>query len=198
MQRFAISDLNRIRRTLNSHVFLAIVLAKQLPPTELAPTLCCVSEIEPPELARLVDFAERPRVQDWSLRAALVRYAQPEPERTQQILELVRRIEFALRPHRKAIERGGPQIWSELQEDAGQAGEHAEVVALLRPVVELDRLGEVLAEWAVDLAGERPDAEVDAVTSAVARQLDELGVQREEQRPRPGSAPPGRGRRGRG
>jgi len=147
-------------------------------------------EIEPPELARLIDFAERPRVRDWSLRAALVRYAQPEPERVNRILELVRRIEWALRPHRKAIERAGQEIWDALQarqgprgEDADQAGPYAEVVALLHMTSELDRLGDILAGWAVDLVGERPNAAVDAVTEAVARRLDELSVPREERRP---------------
>ena len=141
-------------------------------------------EIEPPQLARLVDFAERPRVQDWSLRAALVRYAQPEPERAHRIVELVRRIEWALRPHRRAIERAGHEIWSELQGGADQSGEYAEVIALLHPTSALDRLSDILAGWAVDVAGERPNAEVDAVTEAVARCLDELNVPREErQRP---------------
>lgn len=138
-------------------------------------------EIEPPELARLIDFAERPRVQDWSMRAALVRYAQPEPERVNRILELVRRIEWALRPHRKAIERAGQEIWSALQGDA-EAGHHAELVALLRATSELDHLGDILAGWAVDLVGERPNVAVDAVTAAVARRLDELSVPREERR----------------
>jgi len=142
-------------------------------------------EVEPPQLARLVDFAERPRTHDWSLRAALVRYAQPEPERVSKILELVRRIEWALRARRKAIERSGQEIWNALQADAGHAGNHTEVVALLRATTELDRLGDVLAEWAVDLVGERPDAAVDAVTVEVQRRLDELGVPREEQQPRP-------------
>jgi hypothetical protein len=138
------------------------------------------AEVEPPELARLIDFAERPRTHDWSLRAALVRYAQPEPERANKILESVRRIEWALRSHRKTIERKGHEVWNGLQ---GQTGDHADVVALLRAASELDRLGDVLAEWAIDVAGERPDAAVDAVTSSVERRLDELGVPREEQRP---------------
>lgn len=142
-------------------------------------------EIEPPQLARLVDFAERPRVQDWSLRAALVRYAQPEPERVNRVVELVRRIEWALRSHRKVIERAGQEIWDALQGGADHAGPHAEVIALLDAASQLDRIGDILAEWAVDLAGERPNAVVDAVTETVARRLDELGVPREERRPRP-------------
>lgn len=142
-------------------------------------------EIEPLQLARLIDFAERPRTRDWSLRAALVRYAQPEPERANRILELVRRIEWALRSHRRAIERAGQEIWSALQGDADGAARHADVVALLDVTSEFDRLGDMLAGWAVDVVGERPNAAVDAVTEAVARRLDELGVPREEQPTRP-------------
>ena len=64
--------------------------------------LAVPADIEPPELARLLDFAERPRTQDWSLRAALVRYAQPRPQSVSDLLDLVRRLEAAL-----AATRGG-------------------------------------------------------------------------------------------
>lgn len=53
----------------------------------------------------LLDFAERSRADDWSLRAALVRLAQPEPVRVSQVLEVVRRIEAALGPVRRSLER---------------------------------------------------------------------------------------------
>ena len=139
------------------------------------------AEIEPPELARLVDFAERPRTQDWSLRSALVRYAQPQPVRVETILDLVRRIDWALRSHAKLIERDGHQVWAELGAGDGNAdGPNAPVVELLRAAAEIDRLGDVLAEWASDPAIERPDAAVDAVTAEVAQRLDALGVPREE------------------
>lgn len=139
------------------------------------------AEVEPPELASLLDFAERPREGGWSLRAALVRYAQPQPGRVGRILELVRRIEFALHPHAKLVERQGQELWDALQAEASPSVEpDAFVVKLLRVTIELDRLGDGLAAWAVDVAGERPDGEVDTVTTAVARRLDELGVAREE------------------
>jgi hypothetical protein len=138
-------------------------------------------EVEPPELARLVDFAERPRTHDWSLRAALVRYAQPEPVRVNRVLEHVRRIDFALGKQRKLLEREGPAIWAALASGAdGAGGEHADVVALLQVTAELDRLGDALAAWAVDRAVEQPDAQVDEVTADVERRLDELGIPREE------------------
>ena len=54
------------------------------------------ASIEPPELAALVDPAERPRAENWSLRAALTRYAQPQPQRASAVIELLRRTEAAL------------------------------------------------------------------------------------------------------
>jgi hypothetical protein len=142
-------------------------------------------DVEPAELARLLDLAERPRVENWSLRAALTRYAQPQPQRASNIIELVRRTESAIGRHSKTLERDGPALW-----DALQAGDEAPsdgllgVLGLLRAMVELDRLGDSVAEWAVARAVDRPDALVDTVVESVARRLEELGVPREE-RPRP-------------
>ena len=59
----------------------------------------------PDDGIRLVDYAEVPRVDDWSLRGALVRYAQPEPARASALLELVRRTDGALKPFARALER---------------------------------------------------------------------------------------------
>ena len=138
-------------------------------------------ELEPPELARLVDFAERSRVGDWSLRSALVRYAQGQPMRVSRVLEQVRRIEFALRPHGKLLDREGPDLWRAIDSGAPAGPEpSALVVGLLQAASELDRLADLLAAWAVDWRSDRPDAEVDAVVSDVEQRLDALGVPREE------------------
>lgn len=146
-------------------------------------------DVEPPELARLVDFAERPRVDDWSLRAALVRYAQPEPARVAQILELVRRIDAALATHRSVLERDGDMFWAAVADASGATdGPDAAVVGLLRAAAQIDRLGDRLAVWAVERAGDRPDAEVDAVVADVTAELDALGVPREQR-----TGPPRRG-----
>jgi hypothetical protein len=140
------------------------------------------TELEPPELAQLVDFAERPRVGDWSLRAALVRYAQPEPEQVGQIVELVRRIEWALQAESKLLASEGPAVWATLASGPdGADGPNARTVALLRAATEMDQLGDVLARWAVDAAGSRPTAEVDDVTADVASRLDAINVPREDQ-----------------
>jgi hypothetical protein len=137
------------------------------------------AEITPPALARLVDFAERPRTHEWSLRAALVRYAQPEPQRVEALLESVRRIDFALGKQSKRLEREGEQIWRSLE----QGDNDDPLIALLRIAQEVDELGETLASWAVVRGDTRPNDDVDRVSQAVARQLDDLGVPREERPP---------------
>jgi hypothetical protein len=137
-------------------------------------------EIEPPELARLLDFAERPRVQDWSLRAALVRYAQPQPQRVEALLEVIRRTDAALARNSKIFEREGAAIWHALADGSEDA-----VVALLRVAEDVDRLGDVLVAWAVERDGPSPDAEVDRVTADTSGRLDALGIPREERPPGP-------------
>ena len=148
------------------------------------------AEPEPPELARLLDFAERSRVGDWSLRSALVRYAESNPQRVSLVLDLVRRIEAGLHPHTKLLATDGPGIWQALEADSVPASESsALVVGLLHAATELDRVADALAAWAVARTGTRPDAEVDVAVRQVARRLDDLGVPREER-----TGPPRRGR----
>jgi hypothetical protein len=132
----------------------------------------------------LVDYAERPRQSDWSLRSALVRYAQPHPRRVAAVLELVRRMELGLHPHLKLLAKEGPAVW------AGDADPY--VVGLLGAMARFDRMGDVLVAWAVDRAGPPPDAEIDAAIVEVLQQLDALGVPVEDR-----TRPP-RGARSRG
>lgn len=166
------------------------------------------TEVAPAELAALLDYAERPRTNDWSLRAALTRYAQPQPQRASDLIEVMRRAEFGLRSRLKDVERNGEAYWAAVtaaededsrggadgNEQTGATDETA--VALLRLMVEIDRLGDVLAGWAVERSGDRPDAAIDGMIAAGARRLDELGIPHEE-RPRPtgvGERPPSRRR----
>ena len=137
------------------------------------------AEIKPPELARIVDFSERSRTDDWSLRSALVLYALPQPQRVNDILVHVRRVDRELGKQSKRLGREGTELWGALQSDAG--GD--ELVELLRAARELDELGDVIVAWAVDRTGESPDARVDAVVADVGRRLDALGIPYEE---RPG------------
>jgi hypothetical protein len=144
------------------------------------------AEIEPPALAQLVDFAERPHAEDWSLRAALVRYAQPQPQRVNDVLDLVRRLEWALGQHGPLFQREGGALWQAL-EDGTTPGDarQAHVLDLLVVAQELDRLGDVLADWAIDISGDRPDAAVDAAIADIGARLDALGVPHEQRSPAP-------------
>jgi hypothetical protein len=121
-----------------------------------------------PAADELLEYTERPRAHGWSLRSALTRYAQGQPQRVSDVLQLVRRIEAAYASHASD--------------------------GLRDCIAELDRLGDVLAEWAGDPAGptgDPPHDEVDATTADVARRLHELGIPHEERPARRG--PPSRG-----
>jgi len=138
-------------------------------------------ELEPPELARLLDAAERPRAGNWSLRAALTRYAQPQPQRASDVIELLRRAEAALKPHQRRLEKEGLVVWSRVVEEGDDAaGDDGLLVGLLRALRELDRVADSLASWAVDRAGERPDAAVDAAVADISDRFARLGVPFEE------------------
>jgi hypothetical protein len=99
--------------------------------------------VEPPELARLVDLSEWPRHQGWSLRAALVRYAQPQPARAAALLQVVRRIDAVLHGQRRLLEREGSAVWA-----AVQAGDTGPLPDLFRAVAPLDGLADRITEWA--------------------------------------------------
>jgi hypothetical protein len=150
-------------------------------------------QVEPEELARLLDLSERSRQGDWSLRSALTRYAQPEPRRVAELLDLVRRIDAAVSAELRTLAADGPRLWSELQ-DAAAAPDRtvpAEgLVGLLATMTEVDRLGDVLATWATDLSAGRPNELVDEVVTDVRSRLATLGV------PEQGPPPPGVRRRG--
>jgi len=156
-----------------------------------------MAEIEPAELASLLDYAERPRVSGWSLRAALTRYAQPQPQRASDLIEVMRRAEFGLRPHLKDIERNGAAYWDALPPLATvPEAVDATAVGLLEVIASIDRLSDTIAAWAVNREGDRPDAAIDAMVAAATSRLDELGIPHEE-RPRPsgvGERGPGRRR----
>lgn len=127
------------------------------------------------EAAQLADYAERPRDGAWSLRSALVRYAQQAPVASSAVLELVRRTDAALAPHRRELER--TQVAA-----MGSAGA---VLDLLTVAVVLDELGDVLAVWARDRApADPPTALVDELASQAFTRLAELGVPRETRPPR--------------
>ena len=75
-----------------------------------------------PDGHRLVDYAESSRAGDWSLRSALVRFAQPEPTRAGAVLELIRRTDGALKPHRRRLESASVPTHPDLGPDLFVAG----------------------------------------------------------------------------
>ena len=80
---------------------------------------------------RLVDYAESSRDGDWSLRSALVRFAQPEPVRAGAVLELVRRTDGALKPHRRKLESASAPTFPGLGTDLVVEGDDG--AAAIRP-----------------------------------------------------------------
>jgi hypothetical protein len=146
--------------------------------------------LDPPALDALVDLAERPRTDGWSLRAALCRYAQPDPVRVSAFLTLVRRWEAAVHGHLADLRRNGPALHAAAFDDGATDGLDGALVDLLRVGADLDRAGDVAAAWAVDRQPPDPGAVLDEVTASVAADLDRLGVAEEQ--------PPPRGARGRG
>lgn len=144
--------------------------------------------LEPPALDALVDLAERSRVDDWSLRSALCRYAQPEPARVATVLSQVRRWDAAIHDHLKLLRSDGARLFDAARrdepfvEEEGEEGESedAAVVGLLRVGFDLDALGDVVADWARDRHGSDPSKAVDAAATRVATALEALGVPAEE------------------
>ena len=113
-----------------------------------------------------------------------MRYAQPQPQRVNDLLDLVRRTEFALGQHAALLQRNGAALWDALEDGSVPSDARlAHVVELLRVVMKLDRIGDVLADWAIDISGERPDAALDAAIEDIGKDLDELGVPHEERTP---------------
>src|SRR3546814_5131972 len=120
-----------------------------------------------------------------------MRYAQGNPQRVSDVLDIVRRIEFALHPHSRSLVKEGPTLWEALTAGAPpveppEPGSTEWVVELLRAMQRLDALADELAAWAQDRTGPRPDNSVDAVVAEVGRRIDELGVPHEERQRPPG------------
>lgn len=134
---------------------------------------------------------------DWSLRSALCRYAQPEPNRVAAALSLVRRWEAAVHGYMPLLRRDGARYLAAAvnpatgvpsgpvagPEPAGEAGTDPLLVGLLRVGLTIDRLGDVAAGWAVARRGD-PSAEIDAAVARIATDLDQLGIPEEEPIPR--------------
>lgn len=125
------------------------------------------------QVERLTDFAERPRTDDWSLRSAVVRYAQVAPQRASVVLELIRRTDGALKHLAKHPERA-----------------ETDDAKLLDVAAMLDDIGDTLATWAIE-RGDPPHEKVETIGRRAATALGNLGIPRET---RDGRRPPGQRR----
>lgn len=138
-----------------------------------------------PSAPLLVDYAESSRDGDWSLRSALVRFAQPEPTRAGAVLELVRRTDGALKPHRRRLEKTPVPAHPGLGSDAFVDGDDGVVLVaealvadaraadLARVLVRLPDGAAVVSAYA-DVTGLGDDDLAAAELLAVAVELDEL------------------------
>jgi hypothetical protein len=97
------------------------------------------------------------------------------------LLDISRRVEWALAKNSAAIERDGDAFWNALANGGPPPDDF--LFGVLEVAQQLDRLGDVIAEWAVDIDGPRPDAAIDRVVADAARNLDALKVPRQEPPP---------------
>ncbi len=145
----------------------------------------------------LYEYVERLHPGGWSMRAALVRYGQPEPRRAAELLELTRRAESGYREQHRRIERE-PRL-SDLARALDAFGhdypalldaylhegdplddEATSIVPALAVAASLDELGATVASWAVEAGDDRPNDEIDRMCTRAAARLDALGVERQE------------------
>lgn len=117
------------------------------------------------ETLTILQVSESPRVDDWTLRSALVRFAQPEPELSSAILESVRRSLFALDPMTRELLRH-PAVTDRRLKIAGDDG--LSPIADPLPDVRVADLARVIRRHPDgDLASRHVIDAYDAATSSV-------------------------------
>ena len=118
------------------------------------------------------------------MRAVLVRYAQPQPQRVNDLLDLVRRTEWALGQHAAVLHRDGQALWDASMATSSRAMADSPTSSGSSGWLRSSTGSETsLPGWAVDISGERPDAAVDAAIEEVGEHLEALGVPHEERVP---------------
>ncbi|MBT8240045.1 MAG: hypothetical protein KJN63_02330 [Acidimicrobiia bacterium] len=187
-------------------------------PTERAAELIVVhaKPVEVDEQNSILNYAESSRHGDWTLRSALVRLAQPQPLRSEAVLQLVRRLDAALKPVTRSLQRygvcsrrsipGGAQHVADIRlvdlagddevldayrelvelDDAELAAVH-----LVRLALDVDELSDTLAAWAAAGPSDPPVVEIDRTCARVLKSMNDSGVPEE---PRWDRTPGSRGR----
>ena len=154
----------------------------------------------------ILNYAEAPRVGDWTLRSALVRLAQPHPLRSEAVLRLVRRLDASIKPITRSLQQHGvtsgrsipdgeqsiidvrlvdladdPDVLAAYHQRSPLDDVELAAVHLVRLALELDRLADTLAAWA-DAGPENPPLdEIDRTCASVLQQMNEQGVPEEPQ-----------------
>ncbi|MGF1597624.1 MAG: hypothetical protein ACFCVK_11955 [Acidimicrobiales bacterium] len=133
----------------------------------------------------VIEVGERSHTEDWTLRSALVRFAQPEPVRAAAVLELVRRCDGAVRPLVRGLDdttvvADAALTPSALDDDPGHGGRPAEPYPDLRivDVARFVRSGLPAPEVVAGYSAVTPlgSAEIDLIPLLQAMlDLDDLG-----------------------
>ncbi len=170
------------------------------------------------EVHSILNYAEVPRRGDWTLRSALVRLAQPHPLRSEAVLQLVRRLDAALKPMVRSLQKHGvtttrsipgglsnvddirlvdivasDELLAEYDASVGLTDDERASVGLVRLAMTLDGLSTTLAEWANAGSEEPPISEIDSTCAAVLAAMNDQGVPVEQEWTGPRG---GRGARG--
>lgn len=160
--------------------------------------------VEVDEQNSILNYAEAPRHDDWTLRSALVRLAQPHPLRSEAVLQLVRRLDAAIKPVIRQLQHhgvqsqrsipggaelvadvrlvdlaGDPQVLAAYQELAELDDAELASVHLVRLALDLDELANTLTAWAAAGPSTPPLSEIDQTCAQVLASMDNSGVPEE-------------------
>jgi hypothetical protein len=129
--------------------------------------------VEVEEALSLLNYAEAPRIGEWTLRSALVRLAQPHPLRAEAVLGLVRRLDAALKPFVRTLQKHAVVTGRTIPPSTeGIADARVVDLALLSERSGVD-ITDVVRRYGSDLP--LNDAEIEAAPLvALALTLDEL------------------------
>ena len=143
------------------------------------------ADLEPPALARLVDFAERPRTDDWSLRAPRSSATRsPNRSASNDLLDLVRRLDSALGRYSTVLQRDGDAVWAVLDGGGKPADERQARSSICSASRRSSTVSATCSPSGPSTSpATRPDDAVDDVIDEIGAQLDALGVPHEERPP---------------
>lgn len=149
------------------------------------------------ETNSIINYAEAPRHQNWTMRSALVRLAQPHPLRSEAVLQLVRRLDAALKPFVRDLQKfpiessrsipgGVANVIDVRVVDLVDSPDTVELTSserdalhLVGLAIELDGLATTLTGWASQGSADPPVSEIDQTCARVLRSMNDLSVPEE-------------------